>query len=274
MDAAHPVALAGLRLFLVDQDGTVFLGEQLLPGARRFFDLLTARGREYLFLTNNSSQDAAYYVQKLGRLGLPVTPRQVMTSGDATTSYLQGRHPGARVFLLGTPTLEREVRHAGFTLVPEPASPADVDLVLLGFDKTLTYRKLELAAGLLLAGLPYYATHGDLVCPTPAGPIPDAGSMILLLQGTTGRTPTVIGKPETLLVDMACQRFGIGREQTAMVGDRLYTDMEMGRRAGIASLLVLSGETRSLPPEGDPRVTSAFAHLGALADALEAEDEG
>lgn len=271
MDEALRETLARLRLFLVDQDGTVYLGEDLLPGARRFFTLLARHGRDYLFLSNNSSQDARYYVDKLGRLGLPVTPRQVMTSGDATTGYLAEQMPGARLFVLGTPSLEGELQRAGFTLVAEPGADGrgSVDAVVLGFDKTLTYRKLELAAGLLLAGVPYFATHADLVCPTPHGPIPDAGSIIALLERSTGRLPLVIGKPEPRLVQLALARFDRTAEQAAMIGDRLYTDMEMAHRAGITSLLVLSGETRQLPPGGDPRVTHAFANLGELADVLE-----
>ncbi len=267
MDESTRARLAALRLFLVDQDGTVYLGDRLLPGARRFFELLQELGRSYLFLSNNSSQDGSYYRRKLQGMGLPVSRRQVLTSGEATTGYLAKRHPGARVFLLGTPSLRGEFRRAGFELVRDAREGADI--VVLGFDKTLTYRKLEDASRLLLQGLPYYATHADFVCPTPAGPIPDAGAMIALLHRTVGRKPVVVGKPQPRLVRLAMERFGATTASTAMVGDRLYTDMEMGRRAGIASLLVLSGETRSAPPADDPRVTLSFANLGELADALE-----
>jgi len=268
VDKATRTLIEGLRLFLVDQDGTVYLGDRLLPGARHFFEVLRAQGREFLYLSNNSSQSAPYYVRKLKAMGLPVTRRRVLTSGDATTLYLSERMPGARIFLLGTPSLRREFRSAGFTLVPDPADAAAVDAVVLGFDKTLTYAKLEQAAYLLQQGLPYYATHADLVCPTPRGPIPDAGAMIALLHKTTGRKPVVVGKPQARLVRLAMDRFGATREATAMVGDRLYTDMEMGRRARICSVLVLSGETKEPPPASDPRVRLVFGGLGDLADAL------
>ncbi len=262
--------LAGIELFLVDQDGTVFLGDHLLPGAARFFEVIAAQGRRHLFLSNNSSQSASYYVDKLTRLGLPAAPENILTSGQATIAYLQGELPGARIFLLGTPPLEREFVEGGFELVDGARALADgADAVVLGFDKTLTYEKLEVASRLLLAGVPYFATHGDLVCPTPDGPIPDAGAMIALMEKATGRTPVIVGKPEPRLVDMARQRFSVPRSATAMIGDRLYTDMEMGRRAGITSILVLSGETRE-PPGEDPRVTMVFKDLGELADALEA----
>lgn len=261
--------LARLKLFLVDQDGTVFLGEQLLPGAARFFALLERTGKHFLFLSNNSSQDAGYYMRKLKGLGLPATRKRVLTSGDATTGYLAQKMPGARIFLMGTPSLRREFRRAGFKLARNPEDEDAVDAVVLGFDKTLTYRKLQTAAYLIQKGLPYFATHADLVCPTPRGPIPDAGSMIALLHKTTGRKPTVIGKPQPRLVRLARERFGVEAGQTTMIGDRLYTDMEMGRRAGICSILVLSGETRKAPPTEDPRVTLVFRDLGDLAKALE-----
>lgn len=270
MDDATRALLQGLRLFLVDQDGTVFLGDRLLPGADRFFVTLQEQGREFLYLSNNSSQSAAHYVRKLKGLGLPVTARRVLTSGDATTLFLQERLPGARLFLMGTPSLRREFRRAGFTLVTDPGGADAVDAVVLGFDKTLTYRKLEVAAFLIQQGLPYYATHGDLVCPTPRGPIPDAGAIISLLHKTTGRRPVVVGKPQARLVRLAMQRFGTTQASTAVVGDRLYTDMEMGRRAGICSILVLSGETRAAPPAADARVRLVYANLGELADALRA----
>lgn len=268
MDSETRDRLRKLRLFLVDQDGTIYLGEDLLPGAARFFALCDRLGCDYLYLSNNSSQDASYYQRKLKRLGLNAKRRQILTSGQATTGFLQQKMPGARIFLMGTPTLRREFRNAGFTLVPKPTGASDVDAVVLGFDKTLTYAKLETAAHLLKAGLPYYATHADFVCPTPEGPIPDAGAMIALLDKTIGRKPVVVGKPQKRLVRLARERFGASVEATAMIGDRLYTDMEMGRRAGICSILVLSGETKEVAPD-DPRVTLVYQNLGELADAME-----
>jgi len=234
----HP--LADIRAFLMDMDGTVYLGRRLLPGAKGFFRLLGRRGIPYLFFTNNSSADRHLYRDKLAAMGLEVPPERIITSGEATALYLTSRTAHRRVYVLGTPSLEGELRDAGLTLADQR-----VDAVVLGFDKTLTYEKLERAAHLLRGGAAFIATHPDKVCPTEAGPIPDCGSMIALLRTATGVRPTVIGKPNRTMVDMALRKLGghVPRSRVAIVGDRLYTDMAMGRRARLATILVLSGET-------------------------------
>ena len=233
--------LQSIRAFLMDMDGTVYLGRRLLPGAKAFFRHLDRQGIPYLLFTNNSSADRTLYRDKLRRLGLEVDAEQVITSGEATARYLTTRTPYRRLYVLGTPSLEREFRNAGLTLADER-----VDAVVLGFDKTLTYAKLERAAHLLHQGVPFIATHPDLVCPTERGPIPDCGSMIALLRKATGARPKVIGKPEPTMVAMAMEKLGAGvrRRDVAIVGDRLYTDMRMGRRARLTTILVLSGETK------------------------------
>ena len=232
--------LAALRAFLMDMDGTVYLGTRLLPGAARFFRLLERRGIPYLFFTNNSSADRTLYRDKLAGMGLDVPADRIITSGEATALYLTTQTPYRRVFVLGTPSLERELRDAGLDL-----ADADVDAVVLGFDKTLTYAKLERACHLLRAGLPFIATHPDKVCPTADGPIPDTGSMIALLRTATGRRPLVVGKPQPRMARMALGKLGpdYAARDVAIVGDRLYTDMRMGRRAGLTTICVLSGET-------------------------------
>ncbi len=233
--------ISAIRAFLMDMDGTVYLGKRLLPGAKGFFRLLDRRGLPYLFFTNNSSADRTLYRDKLAGMGLEVEADQIITSGEATALYLTTQTPYRRVFVLGTPSLEREFRDAGLELVDERP-----DAVVLGFDKTLTYAKLERACHLLLAGVPFVATHPDKVCPTEDGPIPDAGSMIALLRAATGRRPVVVGKPERRMVQMALRKLGpdCQARDVAIVGDRLYTDMRMGRRAGLTTICVLSGETK------------------------------
>jgi len=233
--------ISAIRAFLMDMDGTVYLGKRLLPGAKGFFRLLDRRGLPYLFFTNNSSADRTLYRDKLAGMGLEVEADQIITSGEATALYLTAQTPYRRVFVLGTPSLEREFRDAGLELVDERP-----DAVVLGFDKTLTYAKLERACHLLLAGVPFVATHPDKVCPTEDGPIPDAGSMIALLRAATGRRPVVVGKPERRMVQMALRKLGpdCQARDVAIVGDRLYTDMRMGRRAGLTTICVLSGETK------------------------------
>lgn len=233
--------LSHLRAFLMDMDGTVYLGHRLLPGAKTFFRLLDRRGIPYLFFTNNSARDRFLYRDKLAGLGLDVSPDRVITSGEATALYLTTSTAFRRIYVLGTPSLEHELSAAGLVL-----ADADVDAVVLGFDTTLTYAKLERACHLLRGGAAFVATHPDSVCPTERGPVPDCGSMAALLRKATGVRPVVVGKPQRRMVTMALRKLGPGYRpgNVAIVGDRLYTDMRMGRRAGLTSILVLSGETK------------------------------
>jgi len=233
--------LSSVRAFLMDMDGTVYLGTRLLPGAKGFFRLLERRGLPYLFFTNNSSKDRFLYRDKLAAMGLAVAPDQIITSGEATALYLATATPHRRVFVLGTPSLEAELRRAGLVLAEDA-----VDAVVLGFDTTLTYAKLERACHLLRGGAAFVATHPDKVCPTERGPVPDCGSMIALLRQATGVRPVVVGKPERHMAAMALRKLGsrYRPSDAAIVGDRLYTDMRMGRRAGLTTILVLSGETQ------------------------------
>ena len=233
--------LRSIRAFLMDMDGTVYLGTRLLPGAKGFFRLLDRRGIPYLFFTNNSSRDRFLYRDKLAGMGLDVNADRIITSGEATALYITTRTPHRRLYVLGTPSLEEEFRRAGLVLAEE-----NVDAVVLGFDTTLTYAKLERACHLLRGGAAFIATHPDNVCPTERGPVPDCGSMAALLRKATGVRPVVVGKPERRMVAMALKKLGPGyrARDVAIVGDRLYTDIRMGRRAGLTAILVLSGETK------------------------------
>lgn len=234
-----PPALRDIRYFLLDMDGTIYLGPKALPGAADLIAYLRASGRAFLFFTNNPTQDAGAYAEKLAGMGIDAAPENILTSGEATARYLAHSTPHKRVFVLGTPSFEGELARAGLECCDEKA-----DAVVLSFDTTLTYRKLETAGYLLAEGLPYYATNPDLVCPTQRGSIPDCGAMAALLEAATGRSPKYIGKPHAEMVNMGMEKLGAQPEATAMVGDRLYTDMEMAYRAGIASVLLLSGETK------------------------------
>jgi HAD superfamily hydrolase (TIGR01450 family) len=255
--------LARVRGFIVDLDGTTYLGDRALPGAGDFLTCLAEIGSRCAFVTNNSSTTGDAYVAKLQGLGLPAAPGQVLTSGEATAMYL-GRRGYRRLFVLGTPALEGEMLNAGFLLVSQTP-----ECVVLGFDKTLTYAKLEAATRFITAGVPFVATHPDLVCPTETGYVPDCGAMIALLQSATGVAPTVVGKPEPLLVEMALVKLGLGAAEVAVVGDRIYTDMAMARRAGALGVLVLSGETsREMLATATETPDLVFDHLGALTAAL------
>lgn len=257
--------LQAIRCYILDMDGTFYLGDRLIDGALRFVRLLERQGKDFLFLTNNSSRNRGDYAAKIGRLGLAIPESKVLTSGEATALYLQERHPAAKLFLVGTPSLEAEFRAHGFEL-DERAPQAAV----LGFDTTLTYAKLWKLCDFVREGLPYYATHPDFNCPTETGFMPDIGAMIAFVEASTGRRPDqIIGKPNRIIVDAAAAKLRLPLGQLAMVGDRLYTDIALGQTSGIATVLVLSGETRRADLLESPfQPTCVFEHLGALADHL------
>jgi 4-nitrophenyl phosphatase len=258
-------SLKQVRCFLLDMDGTFYLGEQLLEGALGFIDVLRKQGREFLFLTNNSSRDSQQYAEKITRLGLSIPREKVFTSGEATAMHIQSQKPGARVYIVGTVALENEFRERGFILSGE-----NPDFVVLGFDTTLTYDKLWTLCNLVRAGVPYIATHPDYNCPTENGFMPDIGATIAFVKASTGHEPDlVVGKPNPLFVKKAAERVGVPVSSMCMIGDRLYTDIALGATAGIPTILVLSGETRQediATSPYQPRYT--FEHLGAVADYL------
>jgi HAD superfamily hydrolase (TIGR01457 family) len=257
-------ALSDIRCFLLDMDGTFYLGERLLPGALDFMHHLKRSGRDYLFLTNNSSRTAVFYADKLTAMGWPAEPADILTSGEAAALHLARLKQSARIFLLGTPDLEGEFTAHGFTLTADAP-----DFVVLGFDKTLTYDKLATACRLIRGGVPFIATHPDLNCPTETGFIPDCGAMIEFIAAATGVRPHIIGKPHRDIIDAVFAKKNCRPEATAIVGDRLYTDIATGKNAGITSILVLSGETKAADLAGSSVAPDyIFADLGTLALAL------
>src|SRR5688572_22652462 len=258
-------SLAGVRCFLLDMDGTFYLGEQLLEGALRFIDILRQQGREFLFLTNNSSKDSQQYAEKITRLGLSIPREKVLTSGEATAMHIQLQKPGARVYVVGTAALENEFFKRGFVLTQEIP-----DFAVLGFDTTLTYAKLWTLCDLARAGVPYIATHPDYNCPTETGFMPDTGAMIAFVKAATGREPDlIVGKPNPLFVEKAAEQVGIRVSAMCMIGDRLYTDIALGVTAGIPTILVLDGETKAAEVPASPYQPSyIFQNLGEVADYL------
>jgi HAD superfamily hydrolase (TIGR01450 family) len=236
-DRSASSALRFVRALAFDLDGTIYLGPHLLPGARALLEALHDGGVPYVFATNNSSKTAEQYLRHLGGLGIPVERSTVVTSNDVARALLaqEGRH---RPYLLATPEVTEEYAAAALA----PADPLDADCVLLTFDTTLTYAKLRTASDLVRRGAPYYATHPDVVCPTPEGPIPDCGAFIELLAAATGRRPTILGKPERPMADTIRTRLGVDAERIAFVGDRLYTDVRMANEHGFRAVLTLTGE--------------------------------
>lgn len=231
-----------IRLFLFDMDGTLYLGERLYDFTIALLDTIRKSGGTYLFLTNNSSKSVEDYIKKLDRLGIKACREDFMTSSQATAYYLNQHHRGKKLYVCGTRSLKNELEKEGFTVTEDLEQ---VDCVVMGFDTELTFQKLEDVCRLLLAHpeLPYLATNPDLVCPTEFGSVPDCGSVCAMIQNATGRTPLVIGKPGALMPELAMERLGFSREETAVVGDRIYTDIKSGLNAGTTAILVLSGET-------------------------------
>lgn len=230
------------RLYLLDMDGTLYLGNQLYPFTRELLAEIRRTGGRYLFLTNNSSKSVADYVRKLASMGIAATEEDFLTSSQATAYYLKKHHPGKRLYVCGTKSLVRELEEAGFSVTTELDG---VECIVMGFDTELTFQKLWDVSKLLLTNpdLPYIATNPDLVCPTEFGSVPDCGSICIGIRNATGREPVVIGKPSPLMAQLAMERFGCTPAQTAMVGDRVYTDIKAGLNAGVTTVLVLSGES-------------------------------
>lgn len=228
--------------FLMDMDGTLLIGGKVLPGAAELLAAVRRRGAPLLVLTNNSSDRREAFHGKLTAAGLEVTLDEVFTSGDATCDHLWNASTHRRLFVLGTPALKEQFARRGFavTAVGEPA-----DAVVAAFDLTLDYAGLRHACTLLLGGADYFATHPDATCITPDGLIPDVGAIVAAIETVTRRRPFVVGKPEAPMVAAALARLGTIAGRTLLVGDQLDTDMTMAARAGLFSVLTLTGETDS-----------------------------
>lgn len=229
------------NLFLFDMDGTLYLGDQLYPFTKELLATIREKGKRYLFMTNNSSKSVLDYVKKLEKLGIEATEEDFITSSQATAYYLKLHHQGARLYVCGTNSLKEELRKNGFEITE---NLDEVDMIVMGFDTELTFKKLEDVSKLLLTReLPYIATNPDYVCPTEFGSVPDCGSVCDMIYNATKKRPLVIGKPEPLMPQLAMQQHGYTKEETAVIGDRIYTDIKSGLNAGVTGILVLSGET-------------------------------
>jgi HAD superfamily hydrolase (TIGR01450 family) len=231
--------LSRIRVFALDMDGTVYLGEKWIDGAQDFLRRIEESGRRFFFLTNNSSRTPRTYVEKLARMGFAASEDRIITSGQAAIWYLQNHFAGKKVFLLGNRLLCDEFEEAGIALDEEQP-----DLVVTAFDNTLTYAKLCRVCDLVRSGLPYIATHPDFNCPTETGFVPDIGSIQAFIRASAFRDPDrIIGKPNRDISDYLMTVIGeTDRKAVAMVGDRLYTDIAAGINGEMTSILVLSGE--------------------------------
>ncbi len=235
MDKA--TALKNIELFVLDMDGTFYLGDRLIEGSLEFLSRVEESGRKFVFFTNNSSKSPESYREKLKSMGCKTEKGQVLTSGDVTLAYLKKTYPQSRVYLVGTPLLEDSFRQGGINLVQD--SP---DIVVVGFDTTLTYQKLSEACTFIRGGATFLATHLDINCPTEDGFIPDCGAMCALIEMSTGVKPKYLGKPFAETAEMVLELTGAKRENVAFVGDRIYTDVATGVNNGSTGILVLTGE--------------------------------
>jgi HAD superfamily hydrolase (TIGR01450 family) len=237
------MAMASLnqkRLFLLDMDGTIYLDEELFPGTAPLLSHIKAAGEKYLFLTNNSSRSVETYIEKLARLGVPATADDFLTSTSALVEDLSHRPPYRLCYAFGTKAFRQQLAQAGVPVTDQLSD--EVDCLLIGFDTELTFQKLEDACILLNRGADFIATNPDWVCPTWYGSVPDCGSVCEMLHRATGRRPRVIGKPQPAMALLAMEKYGYSKEETVLVGDRLYTDIACGVNAGVDTVFVLSGE--------------------------------
>lgn len=251
--------LKNANCFLLDLDGTVYLGGKLIDGAIDAVEELRRKKCRVIFLTNNSSRSKSDYVEKLRRLGLNPGPEDVYTAGSATADYLALR--GVKeCYLLGTEALKKEFADVGVEHRENAVA------VVVGFDTSLTYAKLDRACSLIRGGAFYVATHPDLNCPTDKGYMPDVGSFIALIKASTGRMPDVIcGKPHAPMAQSVLNLTACGPRGAVMVGDRLYTDMAFGLENGMQTVLVLSGETtRDDYERSNMKVTAVVDSIAAL----------
>lgn len=236
--------------FVFDLDGTVYLGEAALPGSVEGIAELRRRGKRVLFVSNKPLEPRTKYAAKLTRLGIPTPPEDVITSGYVLGHHLAQHQPELRYYVIGEEALRAELRGHGLTVLneldaqdpKEVIDPAGIDAVVVAFDRTLDYRKLNTAYQALMRGAWFYATNGDKTCPMPGGAIPDAGGTIAALEVMTGRKLQLLaGKPSTLTMEVALDRLGLPAERCMMIGDRLETDIAMGQNAGMLTAVALSG---------------------------------
>ncbi len=239
------VDLSKIKRVVFDMDGTIYKGGTLFPYTKSVFETLEKIGVDYTFLTNNSSKSAKDYLTKILKLGLKATPDNISTSATATFFYLKNAYPNVKkIYVLGTASLREEFVEHGYETIDEYNEKEEPELVVVAFDTTLTYDRLCKATYWIGQGKPYVATHPDTVCPTDLDTIlVDCGAVQALIENVTGRRPEAVpGKPDKNMIGGIMDKYGLKTDEVIMVGDRIYTDMEMARRANVAGVLVLTGE--------------------------------
>jgi phosphoglycolate/pyridoxal phosphate phosphatase family enzyme len=261
--------------YVFDMDGTIYLGDSLLPGVEELIANIQRAGRKHVFLTNNPTKTREHYADKLSRLGLPTSPDQVVTSATLTAAWLKRTHPDAVCFVLGEQPLMDALISAGIRLSDKPS---EITMVIASYDRTLDYRKLQIAFDSLWSrpDVHLIATHPDAYCPFPGGKgEPDAAAITAAIEASTGRTcEEVLGKPSPEALETALRIVGVDMTRALMVGDRLKTDIAMGVAAGAATALVLTGDSTRQDVEStapDQRPTYVLESIQALSQPLEDE---
>lgn len=260
-------ALLQKKLFLLDMDGTIYNENQIFEGALEFLKQIERSGGRYIFITNNSSKSVEDYVKKVNAMGIPADASHFYTSSQATALYIKEHYPGQTVYCMGTRSLVKELRDFGISVVTKADEKATV--VLIGFDTENTSEKIRNTCIMLGRDVAYLATNPDLVCPVSFGYIPDCGSMSIMLKNATGKTPFFIGKPEPIMVDCVLKNLSMKKEETVIVGDRLYTDIATGKNAGVDTICVLSGEaTMQDIEQGSVKPTWIFDSVKEISETL------
>ena len=222
-------------------DGTLYLGDRLFDFTNELLDTIKRNGGRYMFMTNNSSKSVVDYIKKLDKLGVKADYEDFITSSQATAYYLKKHHKNCTLYVCGTTSLKEELIKEGFKITE---NTEETECIVMGFDTELTFKKLhDISYMLCTRELPYIATNPDYVCPSEFGSVPDCGSVCDMLFNATGKRPVVIGKPQALMPVLAMKKTGYEKKETAVIGDRIYTDIKSGINAGTVSILVMSGET-------------------------------
>jgi HAD superfamily hydrolase (TIGR01450 family) len=271
--------LKDTELFVLDMDGTFYLGDDILEGSLSFLEAVKAAGKRYIFFTNNSSVSSELYIDKLKRMNCHISRDMIMTSGDVMIRFLKVNYPDSSVYLLGTPALEESFREAGINLfVSERDEKAAMshaicesipDIVVVAFDKTLNYEKLSNACVYIMKGAQFLATHLDINCPVKDGFIPDCGAMCAAIELSTKVSPKFVGKPFKETVDMVVDATGVDASRISFVGDRIYTDVATGVNNGAMGVLVLTGETKlEEVPDSDVQPDVIFDSIGEMGEIL------
>lgn len=261
--------LSNKKFFLLDMDGTIYLDDTLFDGTLAFLDEVKNRGGKYLFVTNNSSKSTEAYVSKLGRIGIVSSDDDFLTSTDATILYLKKNYPNFKFYAMGTKTFVKQLRDSGIDVTESIED--GISGVVISNDQELTFEKLDIVSRLLTEKehIAYVATNPDWVCPTGYGYVPDCGAFAEMLWRATGKRPYFVGKPRPEMLLLAMERYGYSKEETVMIGDRVYTDIASGYHAGVDTVFVLSGEgTRSDAIDSDTPPTYIMENIREVLDNL------